>query len=339
MSANAAATAALSSEEVAARAPWHGYLLADSRLPTADTAVKSDDLARPKYTKIKSEEYLDTPDTLDAKADLFIEMVKAAKQQCIYAGAGISTSSGIWDYASNAAGSLAQPKKKPLTGELIESLKPTPAHRTFVALERAGLIQHWLQQNHDGLAQRAGFPYEKLNEIHGSWHDETNPVIAMSGELRGDLFKWCLEWEKKADLVIGVGTSFSGLNADRVADAAAARHMKKGQGQGLIVISLQKTPKDDVAALRVFAKIDDFMLLVAKKMGLELDPYIYPYKASLTGGKSKRQSANKPKYLPAGAKAQAQAVAYSSSASAAKAAPAASAAPAPVKKSATPSKR
>ena len=276
----------------AERAQWHGYLLADSTLPVPQTAVDSKDLARPAYTRITSAEYLDPPEALDAKADLLIQMFQSAKQRMIYAGAGLSTSSGIWDYASNAAGSLVQPKKRALTRSLIDGLRPTPGHRVLVAMERAGMIEHWLQQNHDGLAQRAGFPWQKLNELHGSWHDPTNPVIKMSGNLRSDLCEWMYEWEKKADLVLAVGTSFSGLNADRCADACAHRHMDKGQGQGLIIISIQKTPMDPKAALRVFAKIDDFMMIVAKKLKLELDTKIYPYRASITGGPSKSAVAN-----------------------------------------------
>jgi hypothetical protein len=36
-------------------------------------------------------------------------------------------------------------------------------------MHRTGLLHHWLQQNHDRLAQKAGFPQAALNEIHGAW--------------------------------------------------------------------------------------------------------------------------------------------------------------------------
>ena len=29
--------------------------------------------------------------------------------------------------------------------------------------------QTWVQQNHDGLPQKAGFPQQDMIEIHGSW--------------------------------------------------------------------------------------------------------------------------------------------------------------------------
>ena len=35
-----------------------------------------------------------------------------------------------------------------------------------------------------------------------------------------------LEWEAKADTVLALGTSLAGMNADRLATAAAERHQK-----------------------------------------------------------------------------------------------------------------
>lgn len=61
-----------------------------------------------------------------------------------------------------------------------------------------------------------GYPQDGLNEIHGAWYDPSNPVVQMSGNLRGDLFEWLREWEERADLVLVLGTSLSGMNADRM---------------------------------------------------------------------------------------------------------------------------
>lgn len=51
-------------------------------------------------------------------------------------------------------------------------------------MEKKGYIKHWLQQNHDGLAQKSGYPMKKLNEIHGSWFDKKNPVVLMDDSLK-----------------------------------------------------------------------------------------------------------------------------------------------------------
>lgn len=261
-------------------AAWHGYLLADAGLPLPKCVTQSEDLSRPNYTSIKSAEYEDTPEALDAKAELLIRMWTRAERPMVYAGAGISTSSGIWDYASNAKGSKVQPQRRKLTMAFIESLKPTPAHRVITAMEKRGLVWGWLQQNHDGLAQKAGFPGDKVNELHGAWLDQANnPIIKMSGSLRGDLFDWLLKMEDLCDFVFAVGTSFSGLNSDRCASTCADRHIKSQAGQGVAIISIQKTPMDRKAALRIFSRIDAFMLIVAKKLQLALDTRVYPYTA------------------------------------------------------------
>lgn len=247
---------------------WHGYLCAGHHFPPPKCVANSDELARPGYTQVNCAEYLDSPEVLNAKADLLIPLIRAAKSMMVYSGAGISTAAGINDYASHAAQSVAVKQSREKVSPL--AMLPTLSHRVVVALEAAGFVAHWLQQNHDGLGQKAGFPHEKINEIHGSWFDRSNPVVMMNGNLRGDLFEWMLEWEKRADFVLALGTSFSGMNADRCAKACAKRHREKGVGHGLAIVTLQKTPVDAEAGLRVFAKLDDFMGIVALKMGLKL---------------------------------------------------------------------
>jgi hypothetical protein len=232
-----AAAAAMSRDELAL---WHGYLLADANLPPPTRVTTSDKLAREGYTKIKSDEFFDSPEVLEVKADMLIRMWTAASHPLVYAGAGISTSSGIRDYASTASNSAVQAKKVPLTMSNILALKPTPAHRVITAMEKEGLVWSWLQQNHDGLAQKAGFPAQKVNELHGSWLDQkSNPIIKMSGSLRGDLFEWLMAMEEKADFVFAVGSSLSGLNADRLVTTAASNHKIRGMGQGAAILTIQ----------------------------------------------------------------------------------------------------
>jgi NAD-dependent SIR2 family protein deacetylase len=75
-----------------------------------------------------------------------------------YTGAGISTSSGIGDYATRAEHTLTplgartsdqMAARSPLVAE------PSPAHHALVKLHRAGMLAGgWVQQNHDGLPQK-----------------------------------------------------------------------------------------------------------------------------------------------------------------------------------------
>merc|ERR1719240_2564965 len=80
--------------------------------------------------------------------------------------------------------------------------EPTLAHCVMAELNRVDLLHGWVQQNHDGLPQKAGYRQEDINEIHGSWYDPSNPVVLYSGSLRGDLYKDMTSLAKTADLVL-----------------------------------------------------------------------------------------------------------------------------------------
>jgi len=206
---------------------------------------------------------------------------------CAYTGAGLSKASGIPDYASKAKESVVKAPK--LRSNL--DAEPTYAHCVLTCMERAGLLHHYVQQNHDGLPQKSGFPQAKINEIHGAWFDPSNPVVQFSGSLRSDLFDWLLEAEQRIDLCLCLGTSLSGMNADRIATTPAKRSNKPiPETIGTVVINLQQTPLDSHAIIRVWARLDDaFRLLVKhlelgeiKKFDIPLPPgdvYQIPYNA------------------------------------------------------------
>ncbi len=58
----------------------------------------------------------------------------------------------------------------------------------------------------------------------------------MKGNLRDDLFRQLLQWEKEADLCLTLGTSLAGMNADRVAVSCGER-AQQGQGLGTVIIN------------------------------------------------------------------------------------------------------
>lgn len=123
------------------------------------------------------------------------------------------------------------------------------------------------------LPQKAGFPQEKINEIHGAWFDPSNPVVQFSGNLRSDLFKWMLEWENKADLCLCLGTSLSGMNADRMAKTPAKKAMN-GKGLGTVLINLQQTDLDSMCSVRIWSKLDDAFRILVQKLGLTVTPIV-----------------------------------------------------------------
>jgi len=239
-------------------------------------ATYSDVEARPGYDSCKAHEYLDTPEVLAAKVKVLAELVRSSSNCVAYTGAGISTAAGICDYASEAAREAGKSMSNPAHAITMSPMDsgPTQAHCVLTALHRAGHIKGWIQQNHDGLPQKAGFPQHALNEIHGAWFDPANPVVKMEGELRADLFSDLLEWEQKTDLCLAVGTSLAGMNADRVCTTVATR---AGAGAattdgnialGTVIISLQQTQMDSKSALRIFARIDDVMTALATELGV-----------------------------------------------------------------------
>jgi hypothetical protein len=161
---------------------------------------------------------------------------------------------------------IAGKKKKCSHKEALPGL----SHRVLVALYRANMVHEWIQQNHDGLPQKAGLPQHCINEIHGAWFDPSNPVVSMSGELRIDLVERMDLWKKKADLVLALGTSLAAVGADSIVDMAAKKQSNL-KGNGAVIISLQRTYYDDVCALRIFGKLDEVLGLLAEYMELQVD--------------------------------------------------------------------
>jgi len=272
----------------------HGYGYVDRGWENPQRVFTSDTDARPGYTSKKAHEYQDTEEVLNAKVKELINLMKNSKQTVLYTGAGISTAAGLGDYASaeNSEHSAPVPgdaqsatdkngnhgeashatKRPPKLRSLYEA-QPTHCHRVLTDLchKKFDLIQCWIQQNHDGLPQKAGFPQYKMNEIHGSWFDPSNPVIFMSGTLRTDLFENLLSWEGKASLVVALGTSLCGMNADRVCDGAWRRNTEmvtaKATTQpslGLVLCNLQETVYDEKCVLRIFCDLENLATVMER---------------------------------------------------------------------------
>lgn len=236
----------------------HGSLGEEVWAPPCMSVV-ANEAARPGYRTCVAHEYKDAPTVLEAKVKILCRLIRNAKRAVAYTGAGISTASGIADYATKAK------RKAPELASPYDA-KPTEAHKVLVALHRKGHLDRWVQQNHDGLPQKAGFPQHCLNEIHGAWFDPSNPVVPMDGTLREDLLRQLLEWEEEADLVFALGSTLCGMNADRLCTAAAQRARAGTAGQfGLVIVNLQQTQYDHLCSLRIFATIDDVLVALTRE--------------------------------------------------------------------------
>jgi len=253
----------------------HGRL-GDDQWPMPRAVAQCADDARPGYNSCSAHEYLDEPDILEKKVALVAELIRKSSRRVIYSGAGISTASGIMDYASKAEGSISKKLQKekwaPKRPINPYDAQPTLAHKILTAMHAGGYLDYWVQQNHDGLPQKAGFPQHVLNEIHGAWYDPSNPVVPMNGNLRTDLFNDLLRWERDVDFCLVLGTSLCGMNSDRIVVSAANSFQENSKkAGGAVIVGLQSTKMDHLASVRIFATIDDMMRLLAKKLHMNLE--------------------------------------------------------------------
>jgi len=245
---------------------WHGFE-GSNKWPLPALVAASDKACRKDQgNNIKANEYLDDKEVLMEKLKLVAQLLMKSKYTVAYTGAGLSRSSGIPDYASKAENSLVNtPKIKD-----SYAAEPTYAHCSITHMERAGLIHYYVQQNHDGLPQKSGFPQEKMNEIHGAWFDPSNPVVQFSESLRSDLFQKMAKAAKKTDLCLCLGTSLSGMNADRMANTPATKSMENPRrALGTIIINLQETPLDGKTCIRIWAKLDDAFKILLEMLDIK----------------------------------------------------------------------
>jgi len=247
---------------------WHGRLAELNSCDMPEIVAKSDKVARPGYAEMKAHEYNDSDDALMIKVKTLAKLIKQAKKMVVYTGAGISTNSGIADYATKAKKTVTKVNDSKRLGRSPMLSEPSIAHRVLTKIGEAGFITRWVQQNHDGLPQKAGFPQLNLNEVHGSWYNPANPVIKMSGTLREDLINDVSILGSICDFCLVLGTSLSGMNADQVASNPMHRFIK-GCGLGTAIINIQATQYDEDTTLRIYRDCDEVMILLAKELGID----------------------------------------------------------------------
>ena len=240
----------------ARRGPSHG-------LPKPTVVWKSDAKPRDDHDApewLTASEYEDKGVARNMKVSQLAALLRMSKKTVVYSGAGISRAAGIGQAArggSSGGGGVNR----------TTTANPTFTHYALAKLAGAGLVHGWVQQNHDGLPQKAGFPQERINEVHGSWYDPSNPVVLYSGNLKQHECEWMEQDANTADLALVLGTSLGGLNADRVATDTADRSLR-GRSLGMVLINLQQTALDGESTLRLFGKTDDVLGSLLAELGV-----------------------------------------------------------------------
>jgi len=102
--------------------------------------------------------------------------------------------------------------------------------------------------------------------------------VRCSGKLRDSIINFgeslppvdlqkSIQQSRKADLRLVLGTSLRVSPANKLPFEALDKDKKA------IIVNLQKTPYDDIAHLRIFAKTDDFLTLVMKELNLQIPKF------------------------------------------------------------------
>lgn len=240
----------------------------EARCTWASKKPPRDDHDAPKW--LTASEFEDQPEVTAAKIKQLALLLRVSKKTVAYTGAGISASV-IGQAARSGQNTTGW---KPDT----RKAKPTLTHHALGFLGQQGIIHSWVQQNHDGLPQKAGFPQECINEIHGSWYDPCNPVVKYSGSLHDRAFPWMENDADTADLVLVLGTSLGGLNADQVCTKTAQRS-RVGASLGSVCMNLQQTEQDGTMTLRFFGRSDDILRSLLQELGfgrLRLGEQVWP---------------------------------------------------------------
>jgi NAD-dependent deacetylase len=178
---------------------------------------------------------------------------------------------------------------KQATVPTMLAAEPNPAHRALAELESAGRLHAVITQNIDGLQQRAGS--RRVLELHGtnlealclrcdqrvSIHavlarldaGEEVPICAACGgwlkpatvsfgqSLPPDVLREAATLAEQSDCFLALGSSLL------VNPAAALAGVAKRSGAALIIITLSDTPYDNLADVRIRAKVGEVLPQIA----------------------------------------------------------------------------
>ena len=95
-------------------------------------------------------------------------------------------------------------------------------------------------------------------------------IIAFGEQLPGNELIDSMRYSQNADLNIVIGSS---MRVQPACNLPVSHRSNDKSKQFLVLINLQKTPYDNVASMRVWAKCDDFMKLVMDELKLKVEPF------------------------------------------------------------------
>jgi len=212
---------------------------------------------------IHSNEFLDSPEVIHQKMQTLASLLVKSKRTNVYCGAGLSKESGLRDAASK---DNSVTKQNTLVNGLFAL--PNSSQICLAKLHNKGLLQRAITQNHDGLLHKAGIPQEDVIEIHGGWYDPSNPQIKYTESLKNSLLSELKKESETTDLLLVLGTSLSGMTADRIAEKVSGRSVSQNS-LGIVIINLQQTRLDHISSLRVWARLSEAFQILTTLLNLD----------------------------------------------------------------------
>ena len=226
---------------------------------------------------------------------------RRARRVVVLTGAGLSTASGIPDFRS-PGGRWERYQPVPLpeflaseraretywrykgeTWQLIRAAAPNAAHLALADLARAGRVDLLVTQNVDGLHERAGFPPERLVNIHGTdsavecmaCHRRAARAVAQEAWEAGTAVPRCPCGGPWKPATISFGQQLVATDLARALGAAAACDLFVAAGTSLVVgpinrmfpaacgggahtaiVTASETPYDDAAEVRLAEPVE-----------------------------------------------------------------------------------
>jgi len=260
-------------------------------------------------------EEFDSDTELDRKIKALVTLIQNSTHLVAYTGAGISTPAGISDFRGPKGvwTREEQGEDRLSTGTSFGDANPTITHMALVALHKEGILKHVVTQNVDNLHLKSGLPRCALSELHGNVFMEkcekcsreyigskelptigfkyTGNTCECGGRMRDVILDWndalpdselntADEHSKKADLALCLGTSLQIVPACNLPIKATRKHGKAAPGK-LVIVNLQRTPKDRHADLIIHGKCDDVMTRLMNLLNVNIPQYELQSKRSL----------------------------------------------------------
>lgn len=255
-------------------------------------------------------EKFESEDKVNEKCEILAEWIKNSKHVVVHTGAGISTSAGIPDFRGpNGVWTLEKRGEKPNINISFNEAIPTKTHMALKQLIDKDMVQYIISQNIDGLHLKTGISRKNIAELHGNMfigqcntcesqfvmpeatstvgkkclnEDCKRSAVLRGRSCRGKLHDTILDWEDNlpehdlemsdyqsslAELNICLGTTLQIVPSGNL-----PLRSKKYNGK-VVIVNLQPTKHDKKADLIINTYVDDVLIKVMKKLGLEIPEY------------------------------------------------------------------